>query len=174
MFSILDPDRTRETLDPAEKLTDWELFQNLNSELIYQNIQIHSSNETDKAACDFVASIASAHSISTRITTILDRKYKIPVLVHLLNYKRKLRKLWQETRDPACKMAVNWVTQNIRKMVWKRALERWETKLGNCEVTPQAIWPIVKSLTKSGGPKAPSAIHGQLGSTFYPIDKKPT
>jgi hypothetical protein len=81
------------------------------------------------------------------------------------------RKLWQETRDPACKTGVNWVTQNIRRMVWKRALERWETKLVNCEVTPQTIWPIAKSLTKRGGQKAPSAIYGPIGPIFYPVDK---
>jgi hypothetical protein len=50
-------------------------------------------------------------------------------------------------------------------------LERWETELANCEVTPQAIWAIAKSLTKRGGPKAPPAVHGPLGPIFYPIDK---
>jgi hypothetical protein len=47
-------------------------------------------------------------------------------------------------------------------MVRKIILERWETKLVICEVTPKAIWPIAKSLTKKkGGPKAPFAIHSQ-------------
>jgi hypothetical protein len=59
----------------------------------------------------------------------------------------------------------------MRRMVRKRALERWETNLGNCEVTPEAIWPIAKSLSKRSGQKAPSAIHGPSGPTFYPIDK---
>jgi hypothetical protein len=53
MFSFLDTVRTREALDPVEKLTDWELFQNLASELTSPNIQIHFSNEADKAARDF-------------------------------------------------------------------------------------------------------------------------
>jgi hypothetical protein len=44
-FSILDPVITRGTLDPVEKLTDWELFQSLTSELVSPNIEIHSSNE---------------------------------------------------------------------------------------------------------------------------------
>jgi hypothetical protein len=74
-------------------------------------------------------------------------------------------------RNPLCKTAVNWVTRNIRRMVQKGALERWETKLANCEVTPQTIWPIAKSLIKRSGPKAPSAIHGLLGPIFYQIDK---
>jgi hypothetical protein len=38
-------------------------------------------------------------------------------------------------------MAVNWVTQHFRRMVKKKALKRWETKLGNPKVIPQALWP---------------------------------
>jgi hypothetical protein len=47
----------------------------------------------------------------------------------------------------------------------KRALEQWETALANTEETPQAIWPIAKSLTNRDGPRAPTAIHGLLGLT---------
>jgi hypothetical protein len=43
--------------------------------------------------------------------------------------------------------------------------------MGNCEVTPQAIWPIAKSLIKRGEPKAPSAIHDSSSPIFYQIDK---
>jgi hypothetical protein len=73
MFSIPDPVRTREALDPVEKLTDWELFQSLVSELISPSIQILSSNEADKAPRDFAA---SAYRISARKTTILGRNTK--------------------------------------------------------------------------------------------------
>jgi hypothetical protein len=75
MLRNLDPLRTKETLDLVEKLTDWELFQSLASELISSNILIYSSNETDKAARDFAASIASSYRPSTRKRNILDRKY---------------------------------------------------------------------------------------------------
>ena len=56
-------------------------------------------------------------------------------------------------------------------MTQKNTLARWETKLGNCEVTPQAVWPIAKSLLRRDGPKAPTAIHGFTGLKFYPKDK---
>jgi hypothetical protein len=42
----------------------------------------------------------------------------------------------------------------------------------NCEVTPQEIWPIAKSLLKRGGPKALHAIHGPLGPIIHVIDKR--
>jgi hypothetical protein len=40
MLRSFDPVRTREALHPVEKLTDWDLFQSLASELIYPSIQI--------------------------------------------------------------------------------------------------------------------------------------
>jgi hypothetical protein len=71
MFSIMDPVRTRESLDPVEKPTDWELCQSLASELVLPNIKMYSSNEPGKYARDFVASLVSAHGQSTRKTTKL-------------------------------------------------------------------------------------------------------
>jgi hypothetical protein len=44
-------------------------------------------------------------------------------------------------------------------------------KTRNCEVTPQAIEPIVKSLIKRDGPKAPAAIHRPLGLKYQPREK---
>jgi hypothetical protein len=56
-------------------------------------------------------------------------------------------------------------------MTRKIVLERWETKIGNTEVTPQAIWPIAKSLLKRDGPRAPAAIHSPSGLKFHPSEK---
>jgi hypothetical protein len=56
-------------------------------------------------------------------------------------------------------------------MTRKKALERWETKIGNTEFTPQAIWPIAKSLLKRDRPRAPTAIHGPSGLKFHPSEK---
>jgi hypothetical protein len=75
--------------------------------------------------------------------------------------KKGMRKFWQETRDPGCKTAVNGVLKAIRQMTRKRALKLWETKLANTELTPQAIWPIVKSLlTYRDELRAQTVIHG--------------
>jgi hypothetical protein len=52
-----------------------------------------------------------------------------------------------------------------------KALERWETKVHNAEVTPQSIWPIAKSLLKRDGPRAPTAIHGASNLKFLPSEK---
>jgi hypothetical protein len=56
-------------------------------------------------------------------------------------------------------------------MTHRKALEWWETKVGNCEVTPQAVWPIAKSLMKRDGPKAPTTVLGPLETTYHPKKK---
>jgi hypothetical protein len=56
-------------------------------------------------------------------------------------------------------------------MTRKKALEWWETKIGNTEVTLHAILPIAKSLPKMDGPRAPTAIHGPSGLVFHALTK---
>jgi hypothetical protein len=75
--------------------------------------------------------------------------------------------LWPVTRDPACKTAVNCVAILIRQFARRKVLERWETKVGNGEVTSQALWSIVKSLMERVGLKAATAFHGTLGITYH-------
>jgi hypothetical protein len=102
-------------------------------------VENNSCIEADKAARDIAASVASAYRLSTKTTTISDRFRGSSSLERLLKHKQRLRKVWQETRDPTCKTAVNWVTKTIRRIARKRALERWETKIEHCEVIPQTI-----------------------------------
>jgi hypothetical protein len=122
-----------------ETFTDWDQFQSLASELILPRIEINSGIEADKAACNFTASTASAYRLATSKVTLSDINNDVPGLDRLLKHKRRLRKLWQETSDPACKTAVNWVTKSIRRITRKKALERWETKINNTEVTTLVI-----------------------------------
>jgi hypothetical protein len=53
-------------------------------------------------------------------------------------------------------------------MTSRKTLERWETKVGNCEVTPEALWSIAKSLMKREGQNAPIAVHDPLRITYHP------
>jgi hypothetical protein len=174
IFHTLDHVKIRNISDPIETFTDWDWFQSLASELISPKIEIISGVEADKAARDFSASVASAYRLSTSKITLSDLNNNLPGLDRLLRHKQRLRKLWQDTRDPVCKGAVNWVSKAIRRMTRKKALELWETKIGKAEVTPQAIWPTEKSIFTRDGPRAPTAIHGASGLKFLPSEKANT
>jgi hypothetical protein len=82
-------------------------------ELISPRIQFNSKEEADKAARDFIASIASAYMILTSKITLSDFNKGIPALESLLDLKQRLRKLWQLSQDPERKMALNWVAKTI-------------------------------------------------------------
>jgi hypothetical protein len=129
IFHIPDHVRTKTISTPLEKITDWELFQSLTSNLISPRIEINSGAEAHKAALALTASIASAYRLSTSKITLSELNNDLPGLDRLSKYKKKMRKLWQETRDPGCKKTVNWVSKSIGRMTRKKALERWETKL---------------------------------------------
>jgi hypothetical protein len=107
IFHLLDHNRSRNLSDPVDKFTDWEWFKRLASELVSPKIQINWEEETDKSAHDFTACTASTYRISTFNITTSDLNNHLPGLESLLKHNRTLRKLWQVTRDPACKTAVN-------------------------------------------------------------------
>jgi hypothetical protein len=171
IFHILDRIKIKNLSEPIEKFAVSDRFQSLASELISPRIEINSDVEADKAARNFTASVASSYRLATSKVTLSDINNDIPGRDRLMKHKRRLRKLWPVTRDPACKTAVNWVTKSIRRMTRKMALERWETKISNTEVTPQYMWPIAKSLLKRDGPRGSTAIHGHSGLKFHPSEK---
>jgi hypothetical protein len=75
------------------------------------------------------------------------------------------------SRNPACKTALNCVAKTIRRMTRRNVLERWGTKVGTCEVTPQVPWSYANSLMKRDGPKTPTAIRGPLRVPYDPEEK---
>jgi hypothetical protein len=156
----------------VDDFTDCKRFQTLASELISPRIQINAEEEVDKAACDFIACIASAYRQSTSKIILSGLNKKRHGLESLLKYKRKLKNLWKVTRDPACKTALNWVAKNIGRLTHGKALERWKTNVTNCEVTFETSWPITKSLMERVGPQAPTAVHGPSGITYHPNEKE--
>jgi hypothetical protein len=124
LFHILDHVTTRNFSDMIEKFTDWGLFQSLASDLVSRRVQINSGVEADKAAREFTASIASENRLPTSKITVSDLNSGLPALDLTLKHKQRLRKLWHETRDPAYKTAVNWVTKTIRQITRRKTLER--------------------------------------------------
>jgi hypothetical protein len=107
------------------------------------------------------------------VSDILDSDL-LPIIFHILHHV-KIRNLSDPiekfTDNPAWKAAVNWVSKAIRRMTRKKALERWETKICNAKVTPQAIWPITKSVPTRDGRRAPTSIHGTSGLKFLPSEE---
>jgi hypothetical protein len=43
--------------------------------------------------------------------------------------------------------------------------------IGNCEVTPQAMWPVAKSLMNKDREKVQPIVNGFLGTTYHQNEK---
>jgi hypothetical protein len=151
--------------------TEHTHFRSLASDFIHPRLQADTDEEDERAASAFTASIASAYRLAARKLALSNLNNAPLGLDHFLQLKRRLRKLWQETRDPTCKTALNWVTKTIHKMVRRNAIERWETKLSNAETTLHAFWPLVKSLKRGDKIKAPTAIQSPMGLKFLQFEK---
>jgi hypothetical protein len=135
LFHMMDHVSTMEISAPDEIHTDWERFKSLASDLISPKTQIHTSEDAEVTARNFAASIASTYRLSTNKITFSELNEELPELDHLLQLNYRLRTLWHETRNPTRKTAVNWVTKTIRRMTRKKAMEQWDIRVGNCEVT---------------------------------------
>jgi hypothetical protein len=115
LFHTLDHVKIRNISEPVDKFLDWDRFQRLASELIPPRIEINSGIEADKAVRDFKSSVTSAYRrLLTSKVTLSDLNNDLPGLNRLLKQEQRPRKIWNETRDPACKTVVNWATKSIR------------------------------------------------------------
>jgi hypothetical protein len=110
VLHLLNPVRTRNLSDQVHKFMEWEQSQSLASNFISPRIQINSGEEANKVDRDFTASAALAHRLFTRKLILSYLNNDLPSLESLLSHKWRLRKLWQVTRDPACKTALNCLT----------------------------------------------------------------
>jgi hypothetical protein len=129
--------------------------------LVAPRIQINSGVEADKAV----------YRLATSKVTLSELNNDLPGLDRLLKHKQRLSNLWHDTRDPACKTALNWVVKTIRRITQRKALERWETRIAHFEATPEALRPIAKFILKRDESKAPTANHGYSGLKFHPQGK---
>jgi hypothetical protein len=131
----------RENSAQLETHTDWDLFRSLTSNLFKSRLQVDNVEEVKRAACAFTASVASGYAINkqTNKQTLSDLNTAPLDLDCFLIVKRRLRKLWHETRDPTYKTPLNWVTKTNRKMVGRKVIEWWESKLNKSEINLHAI-----------------------------------
>jgi hypothetical protein len=170
-LNILDQVCARDNSARVERHTDWDLFRSLTSDLIHPRLQADTVEEVRRAASAFAASVASVYRLATRIIALSGLNNAPSDIDNFLQLKWRLWKLWHETRDPTCKTVLNRVTKMILKTVQRNAIERWETKQSNAEITPHAIWLLVKSLGRGDKTKAPSAIRSPAGLKFLPFEE---
>jgi hypothetical protein len=73
---------------------------------------VESVEEDNKASSNFTAPIALGYRLSTDNFTLSELNNELPGLDLLLKQNQRVKKLWPETRDPACNTAVKCSPRN--------------------------------------------------------------
>jgi len=131
------------------KSTDWNVFRSIVEETLNTNLTLKNSHDIESAVEHFNITIQSAawrstpNTSDTR-TTQLDRTTS-----DMLHEKRKLRRIWQNTRQPNDKKRLNEATKELKDFLAQRKNEQIESYLLNlspCEATDYSLWKATRKL----------------------------
>jgi hypothetical protein len=95
----------------------------------------------------------------------------LPLPLPSLRHKQGLRKLRHETRAPACKTAVNWVTKTVWRLTRRKALERGGNKNTKLLSYTSSYRTDCESRFESGWTRVPTTFHSPLGLNYHPLEK---
>lgn len=151
---IKTPERIHKTT-----ITNWD---NVNKELhqaIPKNPSISTSEDIVSAVDILTTTISNIHQQNTTHIELHDKKLLPSYFTYLIKAKRRFRRLWQSTRDPQAKRALNRLQNAIRKQARKYTIDTFEAVLQQIPQNSPDIWKITKRLTSNPRPPS-SAIHG--------------
>lgn len=132
------------------KNTNWNLFKNLISENLRQDIPLESEEQLNDAVEYLNSEIQQAAWNSTEDKVETDSIQTIPDNIKkLIIEKRKLRKIWQQTRHPENKKKLNWASRNLKTQLDKiknDAIQNYISALTPTETTDYSLWKATRKL----------------------------
>mgnify|MGYP000185625789 CR=1 FL=1 len=148
-------------------ITDWEAINQELHQTIPGNPPIHSKEDIESAIQLITTTISTTYQNNTTLKDPQNKLLVPPHFSYLIKAKRRFRKIWQTTRDPQAKRALNRIQNAIRKQATKHTIEHFESILKQIPEDSPDIWKITKRLTSN--PRSPSSaiqkINGQIEYT---------
>ena len=145
--------------------TNWEAVTKELHLIVPGNPPISTIEDIDSAVDLLTTTISETYLQHTTYTEPQDRPFAPPHFIYLIKAKRRFRRLWQTTRDPKTKRALNRLQNAIRKSAKNYTIESFEKALQDSQDSSDS-WKIIKRLTSDPHP-TPSAIRNYHGSTEY-------
>lgn len=133
----------------SNKHTDWEYFKALiNNDLVIPT-NICSTDELDEIALNFVKIIQNASWNSTPAINKKQIGYNYPnEIKDMLIEKRKLRRKWQQTRNPADKTLFNRASQQLKRKIkdfQNQKIQQHVMSLSADKNNDYSLWRATKS-----------------------------
>ena len=134
----------------VNRTTDWDSFRkDLDSELNL-SVPLKTSAELDIAVEKYVSIIQTAAWNNTKVINRKTVGINYPVEVrNLVREKRRLRRKWQQSRDPTDKTSLNNETQQLKREIQKlkeESMSAYLSKLSACEETNYSLWKATKKM----------------------------
>ncbi|KAL1460251.1 hypothetical protein WDU94_012177 [Cyamophila willieti] len=130
--------------------TDWEGFRLFLEEKIKLDTKLKTPDDIDEAVNNFTQLIQ--HAAQGATPTICEKKktcYNIPKKVaDLISGKRRIRRIWQQTRNRNQKRILNNLTRELQKLLKKRNNEIIEDYLINLNTKDNSLWKPTKKLKR--------------------------
>lgn len=141
------------------KITNWPLFRELIDKAFQEPVSLKSNDEITEAVLYFNKSVQDAAWSST--PPLPPRNTDIYVAKHILDkvtQKRRIRKRWQQTRDPVAKKQLNHVSRQLKHILDKDRNDGFHNYLTGLDATASSdysLWKATRKLKRPVGVSPP-------------------
>lgn len=136
----------------TNKTTDWESFKIDLQNTINLKVQLRNKEQLEEAAENFIKLIQNAAWNNTKELTYRTVGNNYPVEIReLVKQKRKARRRWQQSRDPADKNTLNNKTQQLKREIQKlkeASVSNYLNNLTADKETEYSLWKATKTLRR--------------------------
>lgn len=144
------------------KYTDWKQFRRLINENLSLNLSLQSTENVDDAVDYFINCLQNSAKVSTPILnhSKFDKTgLQYPTLIkRKIAEKRRLRRIWQNTRHPGDKANFNRAAQNLKRLLYDTKNQwfgEYTQSLTATEASDYSLWKATKRLKRPKVPISP-------------------
>jgi len=139
---------------PDFRRTDWAKFQTHLEDQIPLNTELHNGMAIDTCIEDFSGAVLKSVAASTpKCRPREDPRPSIPAGIQdEIRLKKRLRRRWQVTRDPALKAEVNCLQRSLTRRLNEWRKDQWSATLDSLDPEDQALWRMTKRVMRDPTP----------------------
>lgn len=144
----------------CNKRTDWARFRYIFNDLITLKVPLKTAEDINNAVETFNSAVqTSAWRSTPRVTTNTDTHVNYPVYIkQKIAEKRRLRRVWQNSRNQVDKTNLNRATQQLKRML-KEVKNEWfqefTSNLSPTEASNYSLWKVTKTIKQPQTPIPP-------------------
>jgi len=135
---------------PDFRRIDWANFQVHLEDQIPFDLELHNGMAIDTCVEKFSGAVLKALAASTPMCRPRDDpRPPIPAGIQdEIRLKKRLRRQWQITRDPALKAEVNRLQRSVTRRLNEWRNNQWSTTIESLDPTDQSLWRMTKQVMR--------------------------